>query len=134
MIQHSEEMLSDIEEIWRKLQVDCLHRDRRVVLANLHAARIVGELAVTYSLMPELIEERFRRDYERLNESQYMNWYKKKVGAKVTYPMHAVIGKKYDLAKEITVNTEQLVIAKDYVASFSDSRARLFHKQVAEGR
>jgi hypothetical protein len=49
-------------------------------------------------------------------------------------PMHAMIGKKYDLAKEITVNTEQLVIAKDYVAAFSDSRARLFHKQIVEGR
>jgi dGTPase len=60
MIQHSEEMLSDIEEIWRKLQVARLHSDRRVVSANLHAARIVGELAVTYSLMPELIEERSR--------------------------------------------------------------------------
>jgi dGTPase len=142
MIQHSDEMLSDMEEIWRKLQVARLHKDRRVVSANLHAARIVSELAITYSLMAELIEERFRQEYERLNDSAYMNWYKNKVGGKVTYqrelftflPMHAVIGKRYDLAKDIIISTEKLVMAKDYVAALSDSRAKLFHKQIVQGR
>jgi hypothetical protein len=92
--------------------------------------------------MAELIEERFRQEYERLNDSAYMNWYKNKVGGKVTYqrelftflPMHAVIGKRYDLAKDIIISTEKLVMAKDYVAALSDSRAKLFHKQIVQGR
>jgi dGTPase len=75
LIQHSEEMLADIEEIWHKLQAGRLHCDRRVVSANLHAARIVGELAITYSVMPDLVEERFRQEHGRLNGSAYMDWY-----------------------------------------------------------
>ena len=142
LIQHSEEMLADISEIWKKLQVGCLHCDRRVVSANLNAARIVGELAITYSVMPDLIEARFREEHGRLNGSPYMDWYRKKVGRKVTYrsdlvtflPMHAMIGTKHSFGADITVDTEQVVMAKDYVAALSDSRARLFHQQIVEGR
>jgi len=142
LIQHSEEMLADIEEIWHKLQAGRLHSDRRVVSANLHAARIVGELAITYSVMPELVEERFRQEYQRLNGSRYMEWYRGRVGRKVTYrsglmaflPMHVMIGTKHSFGADVTVDIEHLVMAKDYVAALSDSRARLFHQQIVEGR
>ena len=142
MIQHSEEMLADMEEIWHKLQVTRLHSDRRVVSANLHAARIVSQLAITYSIMPDLVEERFRQEHSRLNGGGYMQWYRSKVGRKVTYrrdlvgflPMHAMIGTKHSVGADIAVDIEQLVMAKDYVAALSDSRARLFHQQIVEGR
>src|SRR6202011_2192632 len=94
------EMLADIEEIWHKLQVARLHNDRRVVSANLHAARIVSELAITYSIMPDLVEELFRQEHARINVSKYMQWYRNKVGNKISYrrdffgflPMHVMIG------------------------------------------
>jgi len=76
MIQHSEDMLADVEEIWKKLQTARLHTDRRVLSANLHAARIVGELAITYSIFPNLIEDRFRQEHARLEATKYIQWYK----------------------------------------------------------
>jgi dGTPase len=142
MIQHSDEMLADIEEIWHKLQVARLHNDRRVVSANLHAARIVAELAIAYSIMPHLVEEHFRQEHSRLNDSKYMQYYRSKVGKKVSYrrdlvgflPMHVMIGTNHSMGADIAVNIEDLIMAKDYVAALSDSRARLFHHQVVEGR
>jgi hypothetical protein len=48
--------------------------------------------------------------------------------------MHVMIGTRHGVGADITVDIEQLVMAKDYVAALSDSRARLFHRQVVEGR
>jgi dGTPase len=142
MIQHSDEMAGDLEEIWHKLQVARLHNDRRVVLANLHASRIVAELAIAYSIMPELMEERFRREHSRLNSSAYMQHYRGLAGKELTYrrdlvaflPMHLMIGKKHGLGEDIHVPIEDVIMAKDYVAALSDSRARRFHDQIVKSR
>jgi dGTPase len=142
LIQHSDDMLADVAEIWKRLQVGRLHSDRRVVSANLHAARVVAELAVAYSVMPHLIEERFRQEHARLSESKYMRFYRDRVGRKVSYrrdlvgflPMHVMIGTNYNIGADITVDIADLIMAKDYVAALSDSRAKLFHRQMVEGR
>src|SRR5262249_3851283 len=78
-IQHSSEMLADVEEIWHKLQDGRLHKDRRVQSANLHAARVVAELTIAYSIMPHLVETRFRQEHEYLNKSKYMDHYRQLV-------------------------------------------------------
>lgn len=142
IIQHSDEMLADVDEIWRKLQVARLHKDRRVESANLHAARIVAELAIAYSIMPNLVDERFRQEHRRLWGCKYMDYYRTRVGGKVTFrhdlvaflPVHVMIGTNYPVGSDITVNVEDLIMAKDYVAALSDSRARLFHHQTVEGQ
>jgi dGTPase len=142
IIQHSDELLVDVEEIWRKLQATKLHRDRRVLSANLRAARIVAELAIAYSIMPHLVEDRFRREHESLRNSKYMGYYRTQAGGKVSFrrelvgflPMHVMIGTNHNLGAEITVAIEDLILAKDYVAALSDSRARLFHHQLLEGQ
>jgi dGTPase len=142
IIQHSEEMLGDMGEIWRNLQGGRLHRDRRVVAANLHAARLVAELTIVLSIMPELIEQRFRLEHERLRNSRYLDHYRKLVGAKVTFasklltfvPIHVMIGTSYPLGSNVIVSVEDLIMAKDYVAALSDSRARLIHRQVLGGQ
>ncbi len=140
-IQHSEEILHDVEEIWTKLQAAKLHKDRRVVSANLHASRIVAELCITYCVMPDLIEKRFKSEYERLNGSKYMDYYRIKVGKKVTLrrdlvgflPMNLMIGTRYKVGQDLTVPIEDLIIAKDYVAALSDSRATAFHGEIVKG-
>jgi dGTPase len=138
MIQHSDEMISDLDEIWKNLQVARLHRDRRVISANLHAARIVTELTIAYSIMPDLVEHRFRQDHRRLNDTPYMNFYRTKVGQTVSYqpdlvhffPIHLMIGTKHKWGLPIAITVENLIMAKDYVVALSDSRARAFHYQL----
>jgi dGTPase len=141
-IQHSEEILHDVEEMWTKLQAAKLHTDRRVVSANLHASRIVAELCITYCVMPELIEKRFRSEHERLHTSKYMKHYREKVGKKVTLrrdfvgflPMNLMIGTRYKVGEDLTVPIESLIMAKDFVAALSDSRATAFHEEIVKGK
>jgi|GEM_PF-4171713 len=44
-----------------------------------------------------------------------------------------MIGTNVKLGEDAAVKTENLVMAKDYVAAFTDSRARAMHRQVLEG-
>jgi len=44
-----------------------------------------------------------------------------------------MIGTNHKLGEDVTVNIEDLIMAKDYVAALSDSRARRFHHQMVEG-
>lgn len=142
VIQHSEDMGADVAEIWEKLQAGRLHKDSRVRSATLHAARVVSELTIAYSLLPELIEERFREEHGRLSGSKYMEFYRGRVGQKVNLrrdmiaflPMHVLIGTEHKLGEDIPVHTEHIVMAKDYVAALSNSRARRLHRELIEGR
>lgn len=134
IIQYSDDMGRDVSEIWMKIQKARLHTDRRVVAANFQAARIVAELTTVFTLMPEMIDERFRNEYARLHETAYMKFYTS-VNAKISIPpqltafapMHLMIGQKYEIGTAIKTSVEQLVMAKDYVSALSDSRARKFH-------
>jgi dGTP triphosphohydrolase len=134
-------MQADVAEIWAKLQAERLHKDRRVVGANLAAARIVSELTLAFALVPELVERRFREEHERLLNSDYMRFYVKQVGTSVRIPkelfsflpMYTLIGKSFSIASDHDVPTGSLVMAKDYVAGLSDSRARVFHRDLFAG-
>jgi len=71
-----------------------------------------------------------------------MEHYKTMAGKEITIPrellmflpLHMMIGTRYDTRSDIIVKTENVIMAKDYVAALSDSRARLFHHQIVEGR
>jgi dGTPase len=142
LIQHSPEILADVDEMWKRLQAGRLHLDRRVLAANLHAARIVAELTLAFSIMPQLMDERFRQEHERLWGSKYVEYYRKRVGGKINYrtdlvsflPMHLMIGTNHPLGTEIMIEVEKLIMAKDYVAALSDSRARLLHRQLLDSQ
>jgi dGTPase len=142
IINHSDEMAQEVDQIWRELQAGRLHKDSRVISANLHAARVVSELAISYSLLPQLIDERFRGEHERLWNTAYIEFYRKQVGRTVTLrkemisflPMHLMIGTEYQPGSDAGVPTEQLIMAKDYVAALSDARARQLHRELTEGR
>jgi dGTPase len=88
LVNHSEEMQADVNEIWDKLQAGRLHQDRRVVGANMAAARIVSELTLAFSLVHELVDRRFREEHEPLENSDYMRFYEGKVGKSVKIRTH----------------------------------------------
>ncbi|MHB1001827.1 MAG: deoxyguanosinetriphosphate triphosphohydrolase family protein [Armatimonadota bacterium] len=146
IVNYSDNIYSDIDEIWNKLQVGRLHKDRRVLGANLAAARIVTELTVAFALIPNLVDNQFFMEHRRLWESAYMNFYKnecKKVRIPKELfsflPMYTLIDGSFnesgdaDVSKDADVNIEYLIMAKDYVASLSDSRARTFHRNLLAG-
>jgi dGTPase len=116
--------------MWKRLQAGRLHLDRRVLAANLHAARIVAELTLAFSIMPQLMDERFRQEHERLWGSKYVEYYRKRVGGKINYRTDLVSF----LPMQIMIEVEKLIMAKDYVAALSDSRARLLHRQLLDSQ
>jgi dGTPase len=134
-------MLADMEEIWTQLQVGRLHRDRRVVSANLHAARLVSTLVVASALLPELIDNRFRSEYSRLEDSSYLKHYVGLAGQHVEIParlmaqlpVSLLIGAKFQPGQPARIRTAELIMAKDYVAGLTDSRASAFYEQVVSG-
>ena len=47
--------------------------------------------------------------------------------------MNLMIGTRYKVGQDLTVPIEDLIIAKDYVAALSDSRATAFHGEIVKG-
>jgi dGTPase len=141
LVNHSEEMLVDVAEIWSSLQAGRLHLDRRVIAANLAAARTVSQLTLAFALLPELIERRFQEEHERLWNSEYAQFYQRLVGNSVRIrkelisflPMYTLIGKFVNIMLDSDIPVMHLIMAKDYVAGLSDSRARAFHTDLFAG-
>lgn len=141
LVNHSQEIQDDVSEIWNKLQSQKLHLDRRVVGANLAAARIVSELTLAFSLVPELVEKQFLDEHKRLWESEYMSFYTRQVGKTIKLPKelfyflptYTLIGKSFSINSDHQINVQHLIMAKDYVAGLSDSRARAFHRDLFSG-
>ena len=82
VIDHSDEMRIAIDEVWNQIQKRRLHQDARVIMANLRAAKIIKELTVLFAIFPNLIDLRFEAAYQRIRNSEYMKWYRDKVGQK----------------------------------------------------
>jgi dGTPase len=126
--------------MWTKLQAGKLHIDGRVVAANLQAARIVAELTTTYALIPDLVDSAYRLEYQRLKDSRYLAAYRKRVGSRERVefrpellsflPIYLLVGSTVEPGKDIEIPVDDLVMAKDYVASLSDSRARKLHSDI----
>lgn len=138
IIQQSDDFLVDMGEIWCTLQRGRLHGDRRVVAANLHASRIVTELTLACAMIPGLIEEKFRLEHSRLHGSKYLTYYRERVGDSVTIrsellaflPTHSIMGTDIAIGDNVDVNVEDVIMAKDYVAALTDSRARSMYGRV----
>ncbi|WP_146448471.1 dNTP triphosphohydrolase [Vibrio kanaloae] len=132
---HGPEIQSDMNEIWIKIQSRKLHCDSRVLSANMNASKIVSELLILYILYPEHIDDKFRVEHERLRESDYIKFYnskKEKFNLPNEFtsflPLNMMIGFNFNDLKNI--NTYDLVLAKDYVASLSDNKIRHIHKKL----
>ncbi|MCR6737868.1 dNTP triphosphohydrolase [Aeromonas dhakensis] len=134
-IYHSTQINSDMNEIWNKIQVKKLHKDPRVLTANLRAAKIVTELIILFTLYPEYIDSRFLKEHERLKTSNYISFYKQ-ISRSISIPdnmvnflpLNFMIGNNSNFLKSIDVY--HLVLAKDYVASLSDNKCKSLHKSL----
>lgn len=136
-ISQSAQIQEDMDEVWEKIQVKKLHNDPRVLAINMKASRMVSELTLLFILYPELIEESFRHEHKKICDSEYMDFYKN-------------YKKTFDLPKELTrflpfdlmigfsekdyndIETEKLILAKDYVASLSDNATNAIYAKLIQ--
>jgi dGTPase len=132
---HSQEIQADMNDIWKRIQANKLHKDPRVLSANMKASKIVSELLILYVLYPEHIDERFRVEHGRLRDTYYIHSYtneKKNFELPFEFtsflPLNVMIGFNRNMLKNI--DTYNLVIAKDYIASLSDKRITKFHNEL----
>jgi dGTPase len=124
---------TELDEVWRLLQADLLHRDGRVIQANLQAGATVTRLFLLYMLRPELIDDSFRRAHYRLKDSEYLHHYEGLNGQdSVGFPKRIVSSLAVDrmigsgLKEEgdnLVVPLYDVILAKDYVASLTDAHA-----------
>ncbi|ELS3716979.1 dNTP triphosphohydrolase [Vibrio fluvialis] len=132
---HGPEIQSDMNEIWEKIQSRKLHCNSRVLSANMNASKIVSELLILYVLYPEHIHDKFRIEHERLRNSDYIKFYKSKKEKFdlpkefVSFlPLNMMIG--FNFNKLRNINTYDLILAKDYIASLSDNKIKHIHKEL----
>lgn len=139
IIDHSQEISIAVGEIWNNLQVGKLFSNRKVLNSNLLAAKIVSELIILFTIIPDLVELEFKEDYLKLEKSNYYKFYKEKLGNQITVkaeminfiPFHLLIGTKYPAYQDINnIPLIDLLRSKDYVASLSDYKARRLHSNL----
>jgi dGTPase len=135
-IYHSPLTEIDMNEIWHKIQVNRLHKDPRVLSANMRASKMVSELTLLYTLFPEHIEEYFRIEHERLTTTSYISYYRNNFKKSFDIPkdilkflpLDVMIG--FDLDKRKGIDTYNLILAKDYVAGFTDKKVVKTHSSL----
>ena len=132
---HSPQTTADIDEIWEKIQSNKLHRDSRVLTANMNASRKVSELTLLFTIYEEFIEGDFRVEHRRLNATPYAKFYREitktieiKKSLLMFLPLDSMIGFKEEMRKNIDVM--KLILAKDYVASLTDKKIASLHKKL----
>ena len=138
-VNHSPKMQKAVAEVWHKLQAGRLHKDARVIMANVRSANIVSQLVILLCYHPDLISVQFRLAHERLYKTDYLKFYRDRVGRHVRIPeqLRGFLSLEYTIGQSgiaADVTTENLILAKDYVASLTDSAARSLHSRYALGR
>jgi dGTPase len=140
-VNHSDEILRDMEEVWTRLQSKKLHEDRRVKIANFRAARIVSDLTIAFAVCPQLVDVDFATDHSKLRRAtEYLEHYRKAVGPSVSIQpslieilrLERMIGVRHQAGQPANVDVEDLVQAKDFVATLTDSRASSLHSELFE--
>ena len=139
LINFSPPIIKDTEEIWNKLQSQKLHNFHAVITQNNRTAQIIRDLLVVYILAPDLIDEHFRKIHQLLHNTYYIDHFIKNLGSNtVTIDASLVhpFGYKYAIGRSIKTQgynykfpTENIIMARDYVASLSDARALSEHKK-----
>jgi dGTPase len=139
-VNHSDEILRDMGEVWARLQSKKLHEDRRVKIANFRAARIVSDLTIAFAICPQLIDADFAAEHVKLRTTEYLEHYRKAVGPSVSIQpslidilrLERMIGVKHQAGQPANIPVEDLVQAKDFVATLTDSRASSLHSELFE--
>ncbi len=129
---YSKVLEQEIAEIWNILQAGLLHKDPRVKLSNMKTARIINDLFLVFTFFPELVSRSFTNSHDQLKSKHYGQYYEKEMGSEIGVPKRLLLN--YHLEKIIDKETRSegdnyiirswdVVRAKDYVASLSDTSA-----------
>lgn len=139
----SSEIQEETKEIWDALQKGILHRNSRVIRANLETAKIVSELFLVYVLAPALIEEKFVRNRRRLKDTEYMRHYESLIKEKSVYIPSSLVtplflkrmigGDFKRKGDKWIVPLQHVIRAKDYVASLTDTQTKLSYREILQG-
>lgn len=137
LIRFSPDMDICITEVWHRLQSGILHKNSIVMAANYRASQIISSLFYLFSFSPELIDGDFRIRHSGLQNSEYLDYYQKKVGQKVSIAQSRVkqfnfkllIGQDTEIGDDnYWLPTYNIICAKDFVASLTDQKAlREYH-------
>lgn len=131
-VDFSPNVKAEITEIWRKLQSAILHKDSRVIAANMRATKIISNLLYLFALYPQLVESKFRKSHDKLKDSNYVKFYTNKVGDTLGIPKRLLSPYSYEKiigsdvksqGDNFNIPTYNLILAKDYVASLTDTSA-----------
>lgn len=132
IVTYSEEIDSEITQIWEYLQAGILHNNPAVMAKNTWAARIISDLFLLFAVAPHLVDARFKNSHSQIRNTEYMKWYVDKVGDEVGIRKKQLVQFAYEhtignplrpQGDNWMIPTENIILAKDYVASLSDTRA-----------
>lgn len=138
LVDFSPEIAVDVKEIWTKLQAGILHKDPTVRSSNERAARIIRDLLIFYCVAPHLVDEKFRSAHAKLEKTDYIKWYIKNVGQTVGLPKRLISAFAYEHAissslrpqgDNYIVDIKNIIQAKDFVASLTDTKAIDEHRK-----
>ncbi|HEY4244257.1 MAG TPA: dNTP triphosphohydrolase [Kofleriaceae bacterium] len=158
IVDNSRHIKQEIGEVWTRLQAGVLHRHPSVVSANLQASKMVSSLFVLFALQPSLVDPDFSRSHRNLDGTPYMRWYlrgakQRRVAEREEHVflvkdaleqdlrLNSAIGVERRIGNAIKgeqtdgwdVRVQDLVMAKDYVASLTDARARRLYDDLVTG-
>jgi len=142
-IDFSPELGSEIKEIWDNLQTAILHKEPLVVQSNMRAANVVRPLLYLYAFVPRLVNPKFAASHDGLMNLDYGQHYFKRLGQEIglakrlvsNYPFASLIGSSIKQPGDnYQIGTWDVVRAKDYVASLTDSEALSEFRKHLESR
>jgi len=143
VVSFSPAIQAETTEVWRDLQAGMLHKDSRVNRENMRAAKIVTELFLLYSLVPSLVDERFTVAHQKLWEKEYMEHYKRCIQYEfIGIPARLVSqfflermidGESQRHGDNWNVPFENVILARDYVASLTDTQATQAYLDILKG-
>jgi dGTPase len=140
-VDFSEPIGEDVGEIWKVLQAGKLHKHPSVKAENMQASKIVRDLFLLYAIEPELVDPIFRDLHYGLAATPYVAWYRNQLGRDVGIPKKILTRYSYERtlgvktrsqADKWLVPLKDVLLAKDYVASLTDTSATEEYKKYCQ--
>ncbi len=136
IIDYSESLKKEIEEIWNKLQSGKMHKHWKVKSRNAKAMRIVKQLFLFFMTNPALTDETFRNSHKKLKkEPDYFDYYISQFATEIEGNKTSIGIDKSLLENHIRdeqpikesanyiIPIYSIILAKDFVASLTDTQA-----------
>lgn len=148
-VQLSPNLLTDMREVWHKLQKGILFKDKRVQQANVRAERVIKELLILLTFYPDTMDKEFKNTWSKIcvKCKKYIEWYKdhrvKRRKNKILMPKEFIcrfisgfsVDKNIEFYRNMCqVPIRNIIMAKDYVASLTDDKALRIYREYIQGK